>query len=72
MALSRSSPEAPGSVPPRPTSSPRTASTSSPAVDDPSPSKATAAAIRAAYPQVSARAVVMDVTDAASVAAAAR
>ena len=37
----------------------------------PEPLEATAAAIRAAYPQVSARAVVMDVTDAASVAAAA-
>ena len=37
----------------------------------PEPLDATATAIRSAYPQVSARAVVMDVTDAASVAAAA-
>ena len=37
----------------------------------PEPLEATATAIRSAYPQVSARAVVMDVTDAASVAAAA-
>lgn len=37
----------------------------------PAPLEATAAAIRAAYPQVGARAVVMDVADAASVATAA-